>query len=117
MSAGHLLKSDHCIVHTGAQAPPALRSEQPRDAARGLRSPPIRISLWDRTESLAPRSRINLAREYTPIDYERVFVRHMGDIHADSLNDLIQSWLRVRREKETTSAVLAQEIINAAHAT
>ena len=114
VSKPHLLKSDHCIVYTGRQPPEPFKAELEQNPILGLRDRLIRISPEDRSTKLHDSSRIKLAREYTPIDYERVFVRHIGDVKVDSLNRLLEHWLQVRREKETAAALQARAIINAA---
>jgi hypothetical protein len=87
VSRSHLVKSDHCIVYTGALAPMPMRSELPGRREGSMRNRPVRMDP-DRPENgLDPMCRLNLA-SVTTVQHN-IKTKSYGKISESSMQDLM----------------------------
>nr|OQO31297.1 hypothetical protein B0A51_03275 [Rachicladosporium sp. CCFEE 5018] len=109
----HCRKSDFCIIYTGDVAPQPMPQERPRPAKReaGMRPRALRVLPIQRppttitksnSRPLAPlylkaATRLNLGKEYSPIDYGKLRLQHFGVLDTDGIAALVVQWRTVRR--------------------
>ena len=80
-------KSEHTIVHTGKESPPALPAEKPHRDEQGMRSPAIRVTPDNTIDKLDPLSRLHFARVHT-IE-QNIKVMSFGMVHEKSRASLL----------------------------
>ena len=94
-----VVKSEHCMVFSDpGRGPPALlEDEHPQGNEAGMQSLPILIERTDGfSMHLQNATRLNLGKEFSPLEYERLRVKDYGMVNPSYMQALLQQWLIVQ---------------------
>jgi hypothetical protein len=94
-----VIKSEHAIIFSGQNVPSIGASELPSRGEAPLKQPPIRVDLDDAIKRLDPMSRIDLGGVH--MIRHHVETKSIGQIHKDSLKDLLQQFHDVSNAPKT----------------
>lgn len=77
-----------------------MPSERPRPGEEGMKAVAIRVERADQESMhLRDATRLNLGREFSPLDYSRLPVKHYGKVDRRFLAALIHQWGAVREAR------------------
>lgn len=109
VGARGVAKSDHCIIYVGRHPPPLQRDEMPRRMPGGqveaaLQPTAIRVVPFDRTTTLDPMSRLNLAEVKVMELGGRGLAAGFGRVHEESLTSLVKQFQVVQCAHQTQTS-------------
>lgn len=78
---------------------PLLEGEVPRPGSseEPMQPDAIRVMRSDQNDAaMGSATRLNLGKEFSPAEYDRLRVKDYGTVHVDSMAALRRQWLAVR---------------------
>ena len=96
-------KSEYCVVFSDPFTAPRMRieSEIPVVGEEGMQPIAIKVvrSKGKDIEPMGSATRINLGKEFSPGEYNRLWVKDYGKVDMTSMPALRSQWLTVRSAK------------------